>query len=124
MKTRSEEPLVAINLKGLAILSAVVAGAVYLSMFRDGVPPDASPRLIAQAAADLATKQVVAFTLTGAAIMMWWMGEIVSLLAKIAANGAAAQVAAPGKETHGKPVPAKEGTPKLAAVEEDGVYRL
>jgi hypothetical protein len=88
MNTRSEEPLVAIILKGLSILSALGAAIVYIAMFGHDVNPDARPQVIARAAAEMASKQIMAFTLTGSAITLWWMGEIIALLARIAANGA------------------------------------
>jgi hypothetical protein len=98
---RTEEPLVAIILKGLSILSAVGAVIFYISMFRHDVPPDASAELILKAVVELRLTQAMAFTLTGAAIALWWMGEIIALLARIAANGAkqaaVSQVAAVSK---------------------------
>lgn len=84
---RSEEPLVAIILKGLSILSTLGAVLFYIAMFRHDVPLDASAQTILTAAASVAGDQVRAYTLTGTAIALWWMGEIIALLARIAANG-------------------------------------
>jgi len=85
---RSDEPLVAIILKGLSILSTLGAVIFYIGMFRHDVPPDASAEAILKAVAELRLTQAAAFSATGAAIALWWMGEVVALLGRIAANGA------------------------------------
>ncbi len=93
-KNRSEEPLVAIILKGLSILSMLGAVIFYIAMFRHDVPPDAGAEAILKAVVELRLTQAMAFTFTGAAIALWWMGEIIALLARIAANGEKQGVAA------------------------------
>jgi hypothetical protein len=104
---RSDEPLVAIILKGLSILSAVGAAISYIAMFGHDLPPEASAVVLARAAAEIAAKQIMAFTLTGAAISLWWMGEIIALLARIAANGAKQAAPLSGSVVKPTPAPAK-----------------
>lgn len=95
MKTMSDEPLVAIVLKALAILAVVGAVASYAVVYLDDAPRDAEGPAALAAGLRVAAVLGRAYTLTGSAICLWWMGEIVALLARIAANGDPGSAAKP-----------------------------
>ena len=97
MKPKYEEPLVAIILKGVAILSMIGAVIYFVKGLSSDYPPAERSRdmehltenfgQLMQAAMVQASYFHWAFVCAGSAISLWWMGSILALLDRIARTG-------------------------------------
>ena len=96
MKPKYEEPLVAIILKGVAILSMIGAVIYFVKGLSSDYPPAERSRdmehltenfgQLMQAAMVQASYFHWAFVCAGSAISLWWMGAVLALLDRIACN--------------------------------------
>lgn len=102
MKSESfKEPLFAIVLKALAIIFGIVSLLVGVGIFMAKSPaPDASAVEILAAANEARSTVNLTVTYGVAGAALWWMGEVIALLARIAANGGV--VVPPPRETERK----------------------
>lgn len=84
MKKKTESPMVAVIFKAFAILSGVMA----LWQFGKGLTQMSGDAMSDGQSAGIALSLAVVYL--GSGLMLWWMGEVVELLGRIAKNGEAA----------------------------------
>ena len=101
MKVKQDSPIVAVIFKAFAVLSVACAAWKFvkgLSILGSGVPTIGDP-----AGAALA----LAFSFLASGLMLWWMGEVIELLGRIARNGE------PAGESRSREKPARAELEKM-----------
>jgi hypothetical protein len=82
---RFQEPLFSIILKALAILSLLAAGIYFVSIFTtEKLPDNETIANITRLENELELRITRTTVALGSAISVWWMAEVICLLAKIA----------------------------------------
>lgn len=117
---RFQEPLFSIILKALALLSLLAAGIYFAGIFTIEKLPDKSTIVDITRLENALELQITRTMVTlGSAISVWWMAEVICLLAKIA-DGRGAKPSR--KELEAMTVP----TRRAREEEDDGIpkYQL
>lgn len=92
MKAISDEPLVAVIFKALALIATLSGAYSFVQGMMAGNPPaDASSMQMAILAAERGGHFLSAYVSAGAALSLWWMGSVLALLHCIAKAGEARQ---------------------------------